>query len=379
MGGKRRRFGLLATAAVLILGCCVGAGVLWHGAHAAKAEQSAAAARPTAVAYAKRARARHVVLFGVSDPELIKQSARAQAGQLARMRSIGIDAIRFDANWDWVQFAGPGKFDWSMLDREVRSARAARMTVDLVIDGCPPWAALPGTSHDSAPQPAAAVRFAAWAADVARRYAPQGVSDFEIWNEPNDSKFWQPKVNPIFYSRMLADSDRAIKKVDPSAFVIVGGLAPTTNSRGNLSAISFLSQMYAQRARPYFNAVADHPYSFPTLPSTYEPWSAWSQMSETSPSLRSVMAVHHDRYKPIWITEFGAPSNGPSGVGAAGEAAELQQAITIAKKTSWIAAVFAYTWRDLGTNTRTNADWFGLLNSRGRAKAAYWAVAAAIR
>jgi polysaccharide biosynthesis protein PslG len=372
MGRNGRRFGLLVTAAALVLTCC-------SCAAGQKSGPPAAAGKPKAVAYTKHARAPHTVLFGVSDPTLIKLGARAQAGTLARMRSIGINAIRFDANWDWVQFAGPHSFDWSMLDREVRLARRAGMTVDLVIDGCPPWAALPSVRNDPSPQPASAARFATWAGDVARRYAPKGVSDFEIWNEPNDSKFWQPKANPAFYARMLADSYQAIKKADRSAYIIEGGLAPVANSHGSLSAISFLSRLYALQPKPSFNAVADHPYSFPTLPGTYEPWSAWSQMSETNPSLRSVMARYHDRRAPIWITEFGAPSNGPSGVGPAGEAAELRQAISIAKQTSWIAAIFIYTWKDLGTKTWTNADWFGLLNYAGRAKPAYWAVARAIK
>jgi polysaccharide biosynthesis protein PslG len=372
MGRKGRRLRLLVTAATLALTCCACASGPGSG-------PSAATPKPKAVAYTKHARAPHAVLFGLSDPQLILERPRVQARQLARMRSIGIDAIRFDANWSWVQFGGPHSFDWSMLDREVRSARAAKMTVDLVIDGCPGWAAVRGAGKDPSPQPASAARFATWAADVARRYGPEGVSDFEIWNEPNDSKFWQPKVNPAFYSRMLADSYRAIKRVDRSAYVIAGGLAPVTSSGGSLSAIAFLRQLYAREPKPDFNAVADHPYSFPALPSTYEPWSAWSQMSETSPSLRSVMAGYHDSRAPIWITEFGAPSDGPSGVGPAGQAAELRQAITIAKKTSWIAAIFVYSWTDLGTKTWTNADWFGLLTYAGRAKQAYWAVARAIR
>jgi hypothetical protein len=314
----------------------------------------------------------------MADPGLGKETARVQAGQLARMRSIGINSIRFDANWDYVQYGGPQSFDWTLLDREIRSARAARMTVDLVIDGCPSWAALPGTSGDSFPQPASAVQFAAWAGDVARRYAPEGVNDFEIWNEPNDTKFWQPKANPAFYTRMLADSYRAIKRADGKAFIIAGSLAPLTSHGGSLSGTDFLSAMYAHGAKPYFNAISTHPYTFPTLPGTYEPWSAWSQMNQTSPSLRSIMRLHGDWRKPIWVTEFGAPSNGPTGVGAHGEAAEISQAIAIAKSTRWIAAIFVYTWQDAGTNTRTNADWFGLLTSRARAKAAYWATAKAI-
>lgn len=360
---------LFVPASVVVLGCVAAAGLLWHDRNGAEAGQS----------YTPRHATRpHAVYFGISDPELIHETGRVQAAQLARMKSIGVNAVRLDANWDWVQFGGPQSFYWPQLDREIHSARAAGMTVDLVIDGCPQWAAVSGTSGDSAPRPASAQQFASWAADVARRYAPQGVKYYEIWNEPNDTKFWQPTADPAFYSRMLTDSYKAIKRVEASAYVIAGGLAPVTTHGGSISAIAFLRAIYSDGAKSYFNAVAVHPYSFPALPATYEPWSAWSQMSQTNPSLRSVMRGHGDWRKPIWITEFGAPSNGPSGVGANGEAAELRQAIAIAKSTRWIAAIFVYTWQDAGTNTRSDADWFGLLTNHNRPKPAYWAVVKAI-
>lgn len=355
---------------VVALACVVGAGLLWHSKNGAEAGQDTKVSRSVG--------RQHPVSFGVSDPKLIHQTAKVQAAQLARMRSIGIRSIRLDANWDWVQFGGPQSFDWTLLDREIQSAHAAGISVELIIDGCPSWAALPGTSQDSAPRPASAQQFAGWAADLARRYAPLGVKDYEVWNEPNDTKFWQPSPNPAFYTKMLQDSYRAIKRVERSAFVIVGGLAPVTTHAGSISPIAFLRAMYSHGAKGSFDAVALHPYSFPALPGTYEPWSAWSQMSATNPSIRSVMKNHGDWRKPIWITEFGAPSNGPSGVGAVGQAAELSQAIAISKTTRWISALYIYTWQNAGTSTRTDADWFGLLNARNQPKAAYWAVRKAI-
>lgn len=295
------------------------------------------------------------------------------------MKAIGVTSVRLDANWDFVQNAGPQSYKWAQLDQEIDSVRGAGMSVDLVIDGCPPWAALPGTAAASAPQPASAVQYANWAAQVARRYVPKGVTTFEIWNEPNDSKFWQPRPNPAFYAKMLVLAYKAIKEVDKSAFVILGGLAPEATSGGNYSGPAFLRLLYADGAKGYFDAVGDHPYCFPTSPAAYEPWSAWSQMSQTFPSLRSVMKRFGDADKTIWITEFGAPSNGPSGVGATGQAAELRLGIEAAKRTPWIGAFYIYTWQDIGTDRQTNADWFGLLTLTGKPKPAYHVVAAELR
>jgi hypothetical protein len=374
MRTRAGRSKLFISGTAVLLGCAVVASVLaWHAESG-----SAAPTRSVRAVTAARQAKKHTVVFGISDPALINERAKVQTAQLAKMRSIGISSIRLDANWDWVQFGGPQSFDWTQLDQEIHAARAAKMSVDLVIDGCPPWAAPAGTGKDLAPAPASASQFATWAADVASRYAPQGVNDFEIWNEPNDTKFWQPKPSTTFYTTMLKDSYQAIRKVDKSAFIIAGGLAPVAGSGGSITAISFLRGIYQHGAKPYFNAVAVHPYSFPALPGTFESWSAWSQMSQTSPSIRSVMTQFKDSGKPIWITEFGAPSNGPSGVGAAGEAAELKAAIGLSKSTRWIGALYVYTWQDTGTNARTDADWFGLINSKGQVKAAYKAVAKAL-
>jgi polysaccharide biosynthesis protein PslG len=365
---------ILMAAAILLLACAVGAGWMSHNKTGTQAGPSPDPHRSPAAPHKL-----HVIPIGLSDPELIKESAKVQAAQLHRMRSIGINSMRFDANWDWVQFGGPTSFDWTQLDREVHAVRNAGMSVDLVIDGCPSWAAPPGASNDTSPRPESAARFAVWAADVVKRYAPQGVKYFEIWNEPNDGKFWQPKVSPAFYVKMLADSYRAIKKVDPSAVVISGGLAPIPTSAHSLSMIAFTRDIYADGAKPYLDAVALHPYSNPALPGTYEPWSAWSQMSQTSPSIRSIMGHYRDSGKPIWVTEYGAVSNGPSGgAGLQGQAAELRQAIAIARSTSWIGGFYIYTWQDAGADKSNRNDWFGLVTDTGKAKPSYYAVAAAI-
>jgi polysaccharide biosynthesis protein PslG len=316
-------------------------------------------------------------LFGIADPNLIAETATAQASQLATMKLIGITSVRVDANWRWVQPNGPTMFDWDKLDREVNSIRAAGLSADLIIDGCPPWAALTSAAEDPFPQPASSALYAAWAADVATRYASKGVKYFEIWNEPNVVRFWQPKPNPDAYAADLVAAYAAIKEVDPSAFVISGGLAPAVTDGTNYSSISFLKAMYVHGVKGSFDALGYHPYSFPTSPDTYESWSAWSQMTSTSPSIKSIMARNGDSSKPIWITEFGAPSTGPSGVGATAQRIELSQALGYVKKAKWIGALYIYTWRDTFTGPISD-NGFGLLTAGDSPKPAYFAVASGL-
>jgi hypothetical protein len=365
------------------------AGLLAAGALTASvavpAGASAAVTHPAAASLARNATASQtngtgggVTRVGMADPGLLGESASTQAAQLAAMKAIGVTEIRMDANWDWVQYGGQNTFDWSQLDQAVASVRAAGMSVDLIVDGCPPWAAVSGTSGDDSPQPASSARYAQWAADVAARYAPKGVSAFEIWNEQNSVAFWQPAPNPAAYTADLIAADKAIKKVDPSALVLSGGLAPETNDGSDINAITFLQRMYAYGAQGHFDGVGYHPYSYPVLPNTYDSWSGWSQMGQTSPSIRSVMGANGDSGKRIYITEVGAPSGGPWGVGQTSQAAEFTQAIGAAKATSWIGGIYLYSWQDEGTDTSNNEDWFGLLTAAGVHKPAYTAVKNAI-
>ncbi len=318
-------------------------------------------------------------VIGVSIPALIAQTPATQAAWLANLQSIGIDSVRIEADWEYISDGGPGADDWSPLDQEVDSIRAAGMNIDMVIDGTASWAAVPGASGTDMAQPADPAQFGQFAGAVAQRYAPQGVQDYEIWNEPNSVDFFQPAPNPAVYVQMLQASYSDIKAVDPSAFVISGGLAPeATDREGDINEVTFLQDMYADGAAGYFDALGDHPYSYPALPDTYESWSGWSAMDATPTSLESVLAANGDADTPIWITEMGAPTGGPDSVGTAGQAEELTQAIDDAKASSWIGALYIYTYEDSGGDPSTDLDWFGLLNANGSPKPAWSAVAAAI-
>jgi hypothetical protein len=208
---------------------------------------------------------------------------------------------------------------------------------------------------------------------VANRYYGKGASYFEIWNEPNNPAFWSPTPDPAAYTADLKAAYTAIKAVAPSALVITGGTSPAANSGNSYDDVTFLQDMYADGAQGYFDALGAHPYTYPTPPDSVILGSAWSEMDQTSPSLRSLMADHGDSAKKIWITEYGAPTSGTSNnVSESEQSNELVQTIAQARQLGWIGSVYIYTWTDSG------GDGFGLLNSDGSQKPAYSAVAAAL-
>jgi polysaccharide biosynthesis protein PslG len=318
-----------------------------------------------------------IPIVGIADNSLLGESAKTQAAQFSAMKSRGISSVRVDANWRLVQPTEASHFHWAALDQEVRSIRDAGMSVDLIIDGCPSWAAVPSAVNDMFAQPKSSAQYAAWAAEVVGRYRSMGVNYFEIWNEPNINEFWRPQPNPAAYTADLVAAYRSIKKVDPAAIVISGGLAPAADNGIDYNPVTFLADMYSDGAKGSFDYLGDHPYSYPVLPDTYNPGSAWSQMYETKPSIRSIMRENGDSAKKVWITEFGAPSTGRPGVSLTAQRNALAQALAYAYKTDWIAAFYIYTWRDTTTKPKASTS-FGLESFAGQPKPALSAVSTAL-
>jgi hypothetical protein len=315
--------------------------------------------------------AQSTTAYGMSVPSLLGEPLSQQQATLARMSSAGIKWVRVEANWGWIQRSGATSFDWSDLDVTVAAIKAAGLNTDLVIDYAPAWARIASAADNAYAQPASPTDYATFAGLVAARYAPQGITTYEIWNEPNLQAFWEPSPDPVFYTSMLTDAYAAIKAVAPGATVLSGGLAPAATDGININAIDYLTTMYASGAAGSFDGLGYHAYSYPALPNTYESWSGWSQMNQTSPSLRSVMTANGDSGKQIWITEIGAPSAGTDGIGTTGQANEVSQSIADAKASTWIGGLFFYNYQDATTGT----DYFGLIAANGTAKPAWTALA----
>jgi polysaccharide biosynthesis protein PslG len=311
--------------------------------------------------------------FGMSAPALLGETPAQVSAAMTAMSGIGLRWVRVDADWNYIQPTSASSFDWSATDEVVAAANAAHMNVDLLIDDSPAWAN-GSNSGGTFTQPSSAAAFATFAGQVAARYGPLGVHAYEIWNEENTQAFWLPTPDPSFYTSMLKDSYAAIKAAEPDSTVISGGLSPATTDGTDYAPIDYLSDMYAAGAAGSFDALGFHAYSYPALPDTPESWSGWSQMDQTSPSIRSVMEANGDGLKQIWITEVGAPSDGPDGVGTAAQALEIAQVVESAKASPWIGETFFYTYQD----SASNPDYFGLLNADGSQKPAWAALASAL-
>ncbi len=208
-------------------------------------------------------------------------------------------------------------------------------------------------------------------------FAPEGVHAYEIWNEPNTAGFWAPAPNPAAYTQLLKLAYTAIKAADPSAAVLSAGLSPYgsygQSDAQHMNPLNFLEAMYANGAAGSFDALAWHPYNFP-YGLGYTLWSAWSQMSQTSPSARSIMIANGDSAKQIWATEFGMPTG--TSTRAVSETIQAQfvtDAYAQLKSWSWVGPAFLYSYHDNGSDPTNIEDNFGVIHFDWTPKLAYTA------
>lgn len=323
--------------------------------------------------------------FGVSaDDSLVYMSQEELDAYFSKMQDLGVTWFRFDLAWRTVQEKNSRTFDWSGSDRVVRTAKRFGIEPLALLAYAPDWASENNCTADVCPPSDSSAKFFAnFAAATAKRYKGN-IDHFEIWNEPNFAGFWSPAADVQDYSELLRLSYLGIKKSNPSATVILGGLAAADDDQsGNISPLTFVRSIYAIKANRYFDGIAIHPYTYPVLADSDASWSCWQHMLQ----IREIMKENGDGDKKIWITEYGVPTSGPGVEHQAGdldftynydymsEKSQSDMAITAVflyeENKSWLGGFFWYSLFDKGTDKETPENFFGLLGFNGEEKSAY--------
>lgn len=256
-----------------------------------------------------------------------------------RAAELGVTWVRIIASWHRIQPKENGTYDWSDTDAAVQLAKKYGMKVLMQVSGTPEWASdankLSNTEKEIweangmyiasfAPKAAYYADFAKFMGDVVHRYAPQGISNFEVWNEPGNPGFWHdsltnPKPNPENYTHFLKLAYIAAHKANPNVNILAGGMTVGDSrpySDGYISPFEFLNRMYAAGAKGYFDTLSHHPYGI-----TGKEWrtNGWAIMygdkvhidlapqAANEKTLYQIMADNGDA-KEIWATEVGVPA-----------------------------------------------------------------------
>jgi polysaccharide biosynthesis protein PslG len=296
--------------------------------------------------------------------------------------------IRMDLPWRGVQPARNGPMTWELYDASVKAARDRGLHILMILGQAPEWARDSSCSGDLACPPASDSAFATFAAANARHYAGMGVHHYEIWNEPNVPGFWHGS-DATRYGNLVKAAADAIHGADPQGQAILGGLAAAAGGLDIRDQVQFLTQICDTGACAKLDGVGYHPYTYP-LPAGARPsWpTPWTRMSLEQHSLRSVLNSAGRSDLQFWVTEFGAPTDGPGRVSQGGaeslenptdhvtEAVQADLAgevLLTAAADSRVAAVF---WHMLQDNPKAGGaieSSYGLLRSDGSPKPAYGA------
>ncbi len=329
---------------------------------------------PQAVpAAATTAAARHRITVASADSagqvgfaagSILPQLSASQLNtELNGMRSAHATWVRFDVQWDQAQPDPAKPYNWGPYDTVTKAVVAHGMRPIGIIDYTPAWAR-PAGCGSFACEPQNVAAYATFAAAAAAHFSGMGIHTWEIWNEPNNAQFFQPAPDAAYYVSMLRAAYSAIHSVDASATVLTGGLAPAGDP---LTPPEFLTAMYQAGARGSFDAIADHPYTWPETATTNNPYNAWGQMV----NMRAIMVANGDAAKRIWITEYGAPTAGSTGIGEAAQSQMVGDFFTAASSLPWLGPILWYSYQDSGADASNIEDNFGLVRADGTQKPAY--------
>jgi hypothetical protein len=290
-------------------------------------------------------------------------------GEWDLMAGSGAEGVRTAFYWPSAQRDGGAPPDLSHLDAVVLQAARRGLPVLPIVTGTPGWAA--SRPHDETSPPREPKLYADFLRALVARYGPSGslwaehpeiaarpIRDWQIWNEPNLTRYWTPPRGQGFarsYVKLLRAAHRALRGADRGSRTILAGLP-------NESWIA-LRRIYKAGGRKSFDAVALHPY-------TGKP----RNVVRLAEFARKEMRRFKDGRKPVWITELSWPAakgktKNTTGFETTdrGQAQRLSEGLKLlarARKRLRIQRVFWYTW--LSREGSPNSfDYSGLRRERG--------------
>jgi hypothetical protein len=320
------------------------------------------------VAAAPASAAKRQVPFGflgsVVDPSLaLSESDATIDAQYALMAQNGIESIRTNFYWSEANPA-PGVYDWTLSDRIMLAAGRHGLDVLPIVEFTPLWASSQPGNHGTIQPPADFGTFKTFMSAIVQRYGPTGsfwlehpelkktpIRDWQIWNEPDATKYWSDQPFVPDYTSLLKASRPALRSVDKGARAVLAGFP----SRSWVS----LARLYAAGAKRYFDVAAVHPFSLPV-----------ANIPRILLQDRRVMAKYHDDKKPFFVTETSWPSaKGKTStrygfeVTPSGQAAKAKAVLnSLAKMRTalHVERLYWYTWISLDSSKEAPFDYAGL-------------------
>ncbi|PPG53169.1 hypothetical protein C5C24_02930 [Rathayibacter sp. AY2B3] len=292
---------------------------------------------------------------------LTEQDSPVEADrQAALLEDAQVRWAREEFEWKRVE-PRKGFFDWAKFDQAVAISQARNVDMIAKLAYSAPWAssAPAGTAAEDAQYypPRSNADFAAYAAATVARYKDR-VHVWEVWNEPNTDYYWRGGATAGQYGEMLKAAYTAIKAVDPTATVLVGGLDQFSDP--------FMAGVLAAGAGDSFDGLAIHTYTVDGAPET----GAIPTYLDAAQNFLARSAPG----RSLWITEV----SWATCTTCTGATSEADQASYLSRSYLDAAArgIEAIAWYNLvgGPDPQAPLDTFSVTERSGRQKPAYAAL-----
>ncbi|MFH1777525.1 MAG: endo-1,4-beta-xylanase [Candidatus Omnitrophota bacterium] len=201
------------------------------------------------------------------------------------LKDLGISIIRNEFSWNEIEIK-KGVFDFKRYDYIVKVCRQNNIEILGILGYTAPWT---GQAWNDAPQDE--TLFLNYVQIVVDRYKGS-VKYWEFWNEPDTPIYWNPQDEMKTYTHLLKKVYATIKKTEPSAVVVLGGLVKNPYFS--------LKRILSSGGENYFDIFNVHPYVAPQ----------GSNGLKKITSLLKNIAKEFDKRnlnKKIWITEIACP------------------------------------------------------------------------
>jgi hypothetical protein len=278
----------------------------------------------------------------------------------------GAESVRAAVYWNQIQPNGPGEQNFTASDPIFLAAAQRGLDVLPVIQGTPTWAAK--TPFDPASPPRDNEDFARFLTALVTRYGPNGslwaehpevsrqpVRSWQIWNEPNLTRYWNVSPWAPSYGAHLKRAHKALQAADPGSKTVLAGL-PNESWKA-------IAAIYDAGARGSFDVATLHPYT-----------------GQPKNVVRIVKIVRREKKRrgdgklPIWVTELSWPAAEGKTVQHndfettdRGQSDRLKAGLPMLadqRKTLGIGRVYWYTWLSQEGISDSAFDFSGLRRLR---------------
>jgi len=282
--------------------------------------------------------------FGVATPLLWKETSRT----IKMMKRLNINWVRQTVR-PYARAGQKDHIDWGRSDLVVRECYENGINICAVILGG-------NIPNPTAKSYDAIERFVSFVAEAARKYN-NIIKYWEVWNEPDAKNSWPRSRDPKgkTYAKFLRACYTEIKSINADSQVLIGGLTGSAKNR-----FWYLSQIYKNKGKNYFDIAAIHPYTAPDSPEK-------NNILEKKIEDAAVRLKRNgDVEKNIWITELGYPTSKGSdrrNISLEDQANFLVRSCLIAISHPDVEKIFWHCLRNIGVSKTAMQQNFGLINN----------------